>query len=224
MKLSTVLFTALVVLAGCTASPGSNTAPAGNSAWETWRPSVIIPSSNELSEAEKLTGRAEALALFAELYEIENPPDVPIIRWIKRDEWGPVTADCLTGQGFPSEYVDGGVQTKGGIADSQQQASNLASYICEAQYPVESHLSGPPVETYVALYEYYVDFYIPCAEPLGHQFPPPPTLEVFLATQNNKYPWQPWRDLDKAAIPKADWELLEATCPYLPPDDAILPS
>lgn len=123
--------------------------------------------------------RAQYLQEFAELLNIEDPPDVEVVREVSVTEFGATLAQCLTEAGYPVKESGGGVRLDGTISDSS--AYNLASYVCMAQYPGDPRAaSGLPRVRAEMQYEYLVNVATPCMEDLGFAVADPPSLQAWL--------------------------------------------
>lgn len=179
----------------------------------TWHPKKPITHVN-LSEAAKRRLRRQYLKALAKSNEIKNPPKIELIRWTTIDDVGSVLAKCYTDNGFPSKATVGvpGVTPEGGVAPDQLSAFNLVEYRCEAQYTLDpTYTRDWTDEQKGLLYDYYVEFLVPCLTGLGYTFDSPPSRAVFVA----KYPSVVWNPAQKVQ-PNITAEQNEK-CPLRPP-------
>lgn len=209
-----------------TASPGG---PAGQDReWEpsAWEPTVQIEPLT-FTDAERESYRQEALARYVEQSSIEDAPEVPdVIAWGQgREENGQQTASCLQDAGFPAfAQPGGGIIFEPGIPESQVEASDLAWFTCEAQYPLDPAYAQEWTEDQLGLvYDYWDQYYIPCMQAQGHAIDTSgqPTREAYIAAFHtvDRISWWPTDAFH--ALPLETQATLFETCPPYPPDEAM---
>ena len=209
-------------VASCTPPPEPNASPSPSTpqTWdpEAWEPTVKI-TPKTFTEEERWALRAEWLK---RAEPSDGPPgDVQLIRWLDgTKEYSETMAQCLTERGFPAEPDTLGVTfPDGGIPSEQDDALDIAWYMCEAQYTLDPRFHGEYTDEQLGvLYDYFEQYYIPCMK--AHDQPvadkDKPTRDVYIAnsTGENADPWWPY---PIAAIP----EHVKKACPELPPDKAL---
>ena len=87
------------------------------------------------TEEERLAWREELLANWAGLFGLSDPPEVELVRWTTTlADFNAAINDCRTAAGFPSKVdYTGGTSFDPGVPESQEDALNLAVYVCNAQ-------------------------------------------------------------------------------------------
>jgi len=159
---------------------------------------------------------------FSARFPEADRPEVPRVRVILGTEWPEVMRDCLHEEGFPqvvlTELGDG--LRFGGIPVEQDQAFQLARYVCSARYPLDPRMNRPLSPDQLSrLYGFYVGEQLRCIEGLGYEVPDPPTEQTFLETFDSD-PWLPFRFAMPQALEKGESALAELmqTCPQQPGD------
>jgi len=158
MQLRFLTVLAVIVLAGCS---GADRSP---------------PAQAERSAAEQATepGLAESMGL-------DDPPSVSLIRQISPAESQAVWQLCLKEAGWDLVETDG-ADPYFDVPVEQEQAFNLARYVCYSQYPVADKYTDPlSQEQLEVLYEHWTSITVPCFEELGYDVGDVPTRESFLA-------------------------------------------
>lgn len=158
-----------------------------------------------------LASRQKELDFLADEAGFAEPPKVDIIRWVSLNEWPQAQTECLREAGWPVELENGGVVMKP-LPESQAQAYRQASYVCTAKYPVDARQSAKlsPAQN-ETLYDYYVEWAVPCLQGQGYQTPEPATREVWAAAEFPSSVWDPW-----SLVPPDDWYTSRVTCPLYP--------
>lgn len=161
--------------------------------------------------------RAEALG-------ITDPPEVAVVRETTPEEYQQAVASCLEESGWsPTLHPDGTVEV-GPFTPEQEDAYNLAEYICGEQYPVaDIYTTELTQEQQLMVYEYTREEFIPCVEGLGIHPGELPSLEAYLAD-----PHQDWMGDITGQLKQAvsdgrieypnEWLVL---CPPRPPSDVL---
>ncbi len=131
-----------------------------------------IASSGELpEEGGSVSGDMltldDYLASVAFMAGVEDPPHVDVIREVDPRERSEVIVECLQDQGIDAYVVpEGGYGTE--FPTVQQEAVNLATYVCEAQYPLMPVFYRPfDVQTLDRVYTYFSDVVAPCVQSAG---------------------------------------------------------
>lgn len=159
----------------------------------------------------------EDMAAVARDFGITDPPDVAPVRAISLSESAQVTADCLTGQGFPSRVEDGSTVLE--FDTAQREAARLAQYVCLSRYPTHETYTRPLSETQQRVfYDWMVEETLPCMQDLGYPAPEPPSFETFSADYERGELWFPDTELTSLAD---DMNVIMDACQVLPPDDVL---
>ncbi|RRD05460.1 hypothetical protein EII34_06945 [Arachnia propionica] len=191
-------------------------------AWDpnAWEPPVKVTLKTYTEE--------ERWALRAELLKHDEPknspvPGVELIRWTEgpAEHWTTV-AQCLTERGFPAEAeVDsrGVIFPNGGSPEEQDDALEIAWYVCQAEYSLDPRYHDDWNEEQLGVvYDYFTQHYIPCMK--AHDQPVneknKPTRDVYIATYNDEDA-DPWWPYPVAVVPQH----VKKACPELPPDKAL---
>ncbi|MDO5646164.1 MAG: hypothetical protein Q4G21_10840 [Dermabacter sp.] len=215
---------AALFLSGCTSttSPsGAETAAADyTESSASWAPKESI-KHRTYTEAEKWERRQQWLASMASEMNIENPPEIDLIRWTTTpQDTGQAEAACLTEAGFPATYdeVSGGVVFgDGGVPDSQTGALYNASFTCYSQYTrVPGLLTDWSTDQLGMLYDYWTEAFVPCVEARGYTVEEPPSREVYVDTFF-EFRDDQWRPEDALKLlPQAEREEVGKACPVMP--------
>lgn len=161
------------------------------------------------------------LAKLAAGIGLVNPPPVAPIRAVSRQEIDQVMADCMTNEGFPTE-----VQESGGwaydVPQGQREAANLASYVCQARYPLAAKFVAPLTIGQLRIYyDWQVEETMPCMDSLDYPTPEPPTFETYVANHEvNQAVFFADGALDSATIGEAMSDIMDK-CQVVPPDDLL---
>ncbi|MDN5771558.1 MAG: hypothetical protein L0H24_11770 [Microlunatus sp.] len=171
-----------------------------------------------MEPAERERRHQARLVQMAKSLGIKDPPKIDPLQWIYPEEVGTFRVPCLRAQGFQAwPSADGrGYKTDMGSV-SQQEAYNLASYTCNAQYPLDPR-ADPSIWTrdqHTVVYQYLTDSLIPCLRRIGANPAEAPTLPVYLAN-----PGTAWEYPDPGG--RERMELWYGTCPIDPPTKVIL--
>lgn len=192
-------------------------------------PSPSFDSSTILTQAQALDIRAAWLANEAKSLKLKQVPDVPLVRWIKPQEYGQVLATCMTQSGFPSTSVDGGdgVDFPQVPAD-QNDSLNVAYYTCAGEYFVHPQFDLPPTAKELGkMYDWLVNVSVPCWVKLGFHPAPPPSRATWIKQEqafragSEVDTWDPYSSMidtaDRAALAKA-----QGKCPAQPDPSVYL--
>ena len=193
---------ALGALTGCASADDRSAAPEAPSG-----------PKNQVQAAD----RAEALGIM-------DPPEVAVVRETTPEESPQVMASCLEEAGWsPTLHPDGTIEV-GPFTPEQEEAYNLADYICGEQYPVaEVYTTELTQEQHRMVYEHTRDEFRPCVEALGIHLGELPSLEAYLAD-----PHQDWIGDITGQVKQAvsdgridypnEWLV---RCPARPPSDVL---
>ncbi|HWK19842.1 MAG TPA: hypothetical protein VNR37_03610 [Microbacteriaceae bacterium] len=179
------------------------------------------PSLNDLSDEQLAQSTLDqAWTQFAARFPDVERPSIERVRYIDIGEWPTVIGDCMHTEGFTQVGVNafGDGIDFGEVPAEQEEAFELARYVCTARYPLDPKISRPLDDDQISrLYDYYVGEHIKCLEELGYTIPEPPTRQSFIET----YATQPWLPIQFAAQQAralgmdAMVEMMR-TCPQLP--------
>jgi hypothetical protein len=84
---------------------------------------------------------AEQRADAAEMFDITDPPDVPVIALVTPEQKGALVDACMTEAGWSPDRL-----FREGVPTESMPEVNLASYICEASYPIDPSYVGVPAD------------------------------------------------------------------------------
>ena len=147
-------------------------------------------------------------------------PDVTFIRYVQQNEWATIQADCMNAMGFlnVSETPDGGLAS-GTVPEAQAEAYQVASYVCDAEYPLDPKYSIPLTDDRIGvLYDYYVDELTPCLEKEGYSVTPAPSESTFISSYRSGG-WTPYADINTSfAGTQEEWYRINKVCPQWPAD------
>lgn len=167
--------------------------------WSPVEPADIKVATPE----ERIAWRAEYLQRRAVQSGIQDVPAVELIRWSEsHEEYDVAHANCLTEAGFPARlsYRGGGIVFDPGVPPEQDEALNLAMYVCEAKYTGRPEIMTDfDDEQLGVLWDYWTEAYIPCLEGNGVRVAEePPTRESFIADFYTESRWwaEDWVPLD----------------------------
>lgn len=152
---------------------------------------------------------------------IADPPEVAVVRRVTPQESQEVLRGCLRDAGWP-QAADGGIEVPVG----QEEALDLALYVCYQQYPVKEKYAQPLTAAQLGvLYDWWVQHTVPCFEQRGWEVGEIPTREVFLANPV----WLPAEPIAEQAGAEVQAGLIETmdealygVCPG-PPDEVLYP-
>lgn len=161
--------------------------------------------------------RAEALG-------ITDPPEVAVVRETTPEEYQQVFASCLDEAGWnPTLHPDGTIEV-GPFTHEQEEAYNLAVYVCGEQYPVaDIYTTELTQEQHRMVYEYTREEFIPCVEGLGLHPGALPGLEAYLADPSQDWMGDMTGQLKQAVSDGRieypnEWLV---RCPPRPPSDVL---
>lgn len=222
------------LMAGCSQNDTANepgdgesiSSPLVTAAPEQWDPNSWVPTvrvePEVLSEEERWARRADWLAQDARM---TDPPEVELIAWASSyAEHGQQVTDCLAKAGFPGIWNGaGGRYFDPPVPAQQEEALDLATHTCSAQYSLDPQILREWTEEQAAvMYDYWVEYYIPCMEAHGFTMnlykESQPSREAYVAafTGPNRIQWYPYTATQ--SLPVEEQQPLESTCPGMPPE------
>ncbi|MGO0576451.1 hypothetical protein [Ornithinimicrobium panacihumi] len=159
----------------------------------------------------------------ADMYGITDPPRVEVLREVSPAEHIEMLARCMQEAGWTVEQNEDG-QWSFVVPTDQQEAFNLSSYVCEAQYPPAEQFRHPWAQEQTAfLYQFLTEEYVPCVQALGYEVSEAPTLEVFLAAGPSS--WIPSAQVgEQTRAAGASFSDVEKACPSQSDADAQFPT
>jgi len=140
-------------------------------------------------------------------------PETEFVRFVFPNEWAETRAQCLNDAGLAATVSsDGGVELR--VASGQGEVTELAKFVCAAQYPMDPIANEDLNESQLALaYWYYTHELRDCLEGEGIQVDNVPSLAVFKQHFYTDDSWSPY-----ASVPEGvDWEGLNSRCPQAAP-------
>lgn len=151
-----------------------------------------------------------------------DPPKVEVVRTVRPDEVDTALQACMAEQGFPSTE-DGQGQVGIQFGADQQDALNVAGYVCHARYPVDDlYLQPFSVSQLRQIYDWIVDETLPCLAADGVSPPQPPSFEIYVAryAQTGHELWSPHQEAEPPPHVR-DRTGVMSWCPDQPPDDVL---
>ncbi|QHC54510.1 hypothetical protein [Rathayibacter tanaceti] len=162
-------------------------------------------------------GTEQAWSDFRAKYPTVDRPVVEVVRKVSLDEWPASQAECMTDAGFPKEVDNGGIG--GFVPEGQEEAHDLASYICSASYPLDDEFSAPLSRSRLTeLYTYFTNELTHCLESNDLQLEAAPSLNRFLDTYYTPESWSPFNDVLANPESQDRYEELAESCPPMPLD------
>jgi len=140
-------------------------------------------------------------------------PEVERVRFVDLSEHNYAMADCLTAAGFTAVGFWDGYQT--GSAEGQELPLALATYECQAKYPINPRVMVQLNDDQLRyLYEYYTQIATPCLNEEGYDVPPAPSLQNFVGNYGQPGSWQPFWLVETKT--NEEWEAINKKCPQTP--------
>jgi hypothetical protein len=202
----------LALLAGCTSS-GPMPLPEPESS--KWIPASPLRPEGATTDPPSLEVADERWAAVIAQFPAAQRPAVSFVRYVTPAEAPSVFVDCMNGLGFPDVTLlpDGGVNS-GNIPDEQREASAIARFGCDTQYPVDPIYEAALTDQQLGLvHDYFVESLIPCLTAEGYSVGDVPGKETFVATYLQTG-WSPY-----ASVPQLsgnEWYTLNEICPQWP--------
>lgn len=173
-------------------------------------------ADGDVSDESRTLSAQEQSSVLAQELNISDPPAVETVRFVKPEDRGPFVETCLAEQGYSATAL-----AEVGIPVEQQQAYELASYVCLTKYPIDAAYAREWSDVQIGIqYDWTVDRVIPCLAERGYTITEVPSREVFVATwsSNSFYPFSqiPPESLSNEAV-----EELNRACPQIAPSEML---
>lgn len=212
--------------ASSTTSPGAaGGATSESGTWDpnSWRPQVQVVAPT-FSDAELAAFHTESMDHAAQQQDLESAPEVSLIRWsMGTREYSANMAACLQEEGFPAVLDGDQYYFEPGVPAAQQAALDYASYVCDGQYMLHPKYNGWSDEHVGIVYDYWVEYYIPCMRAHGHdiQDDDRPSREAYVNAFHTSERISWWPNEKSQMLPMDERQPMDAICPGLPPDDVL---
>lgn len=149
-------------------------------------------------------------------FGIDNPPEVKVVRATLPEELDDTLLACVAEEGFPLTE-DGVIK----IPEGQQDAYNMAQYVCRMRYPVIERYAQPLKTKQIKIqYDWTIQFVIPCLERQGFKTSNAPTEARFIDTWNSD-PYYPMAQVSLSEKDARSYNQrmsdLEKICPQAAP-------
>lgn len=231
-RLAILLVGVGLVVSGCTAGPtpvavsqpvspsGASGATGGFDGSVVWEPRtrITLPA---MSQEQKMEAREQFLANVwgeskSQWPDLGEPPQAEFVKFGDAAGGDQLLADCYTEAGYPAAVSpQGGVEFPGGVQASPQFA--IVEYTCNARFtPDPLMLRDWNADQLGLLYDYRVEWLIPCLETFGLSPKAGPDRNTFI----NDFPmpdsearsWWP----EEATIGSANRDDILRACPPVP--------
>lgn len=138
-------------------------------------------------------------------------------------EYSANMAVCLQEEGFPAVLEGENYYFEPGVPEAQQVALNYASYVCGGQYMLHPIYNGWSDEHVGIVYDYWVEYYIPCMQAHGHNIRDDdrPSREAYVNAFNTADRIHWWPNEWSQMLPKSERQTMDSICPELPPDNVL---
>ncbi|MDO5646163.1 MAG: hypothetical protein Q4G21_10835 [Dermabacter sp.] len=216
--------TVTLLLSGCSSTDSPTAAEATavdyTESSASWAPKEPI-KHRTYTEAEKLEWRQQWLASMAAQMNIENPPEIELVRWTTTpDDADQAEAACLTEAGFPATYDEAGggvLFDGGGVPTSQEEALNNAYFTCYSQYtPLPSLRTEWNADQLGLIYDYWTEAFVPCVEARGYTVEEPPSRAVYIDTFDSDLDNRWWPEEAIVFLPETERQQVGKACPIMP--------
>ncbi|QQB64372.1 hypothetical protein I6I18_02515 [Kytococcus sedentarius] len=184
---------------------------------------VDEPSSDaEASAAAEKAHWEEAGKQLAEYYELSDPPEVEVVRYVATEELDEVLTQCLRESGW-SVDSGGGVD----VPEGQESKYKEAQYVCAQMYPTPARYDQEWGDDQLRQqYAWTTEFVVPCLEEAGHPITNIPSESVFLERWTSERPFFPFEQVQIPGGGSAEqfnkaWNDLEAQCPQMMPGSVM---
>lgn len=202
---------------------GQATPDAGSWNPGSWKPRVQVVAPT-FSEEELVAFYEERLASTADERDLPSPPEVSLIRWsMGSNEYAANMTTCLQEEGFPAVPDGQQYYFEPGVPEAQLAALDYATYVCNGQYMLHPKYDGWSDEHVGIVYDYWVEYYIPCMLAHGHNIRDDdrPSREAYVNAFHTAERISWWPNEWSQILPKSERETMDAICPGLPPDDVL---
>lgn len=189
-----------------------------------WKPRVetVAPT---YSDEELASYYEERLVATADERNQSPIPEVSLIRWsMGSNEYAANMATCLQEAGFPAVLEGRDYYFEPGVPAAQQDALNRASFVCNGQYMMHPIYGYGWTDEHVGVvYDYWVEYYIPCMRAHGHEVrdDDKPSREAYVNAFNTAQRIDWWPNEWSALLPKTERVEMEQICPQYPPDEVL---
>lgn len=148
------------------------------------------------------------LVELAQVYGVSDPSEVAMVRMVPASEWEQIQADCMREAGFPMEAS---------VPAEQVEAMRLASYTCNAQYPVnpDQNLGNVTDEQKKKAHDYLTVTLVTCLDGEGHSISDIPSEQSFIEDWDRSGPWNPY-DQVSPGLSQEEFQQLDQKCPMNP--------
>ena len=181
------------------------------------------PSSDaEVSAAAERAHWEKGARELAAYYELSDPPEVEVVRYVATEERDEVLTDCLRDSGW-SVDSGGGVD----VPEGQESRYKEAQYVCALKYPVPARYDQEwGDEQLRQQYAWTTEFVVPCLEEAGHPITNIPSESVFLEKWTSETPFFPFSQVQIPGGGSAEqfnkaWSDLNAQCPQMMPGSVM---
>ena len=154
-----------------------------------------------------------------------DPPVVDVVRVVTSAEYNEIWPGCMEEQGFPTSTDQFG-QPWIKFEREHEADVELASYICEAKYPMEQKYYDPYTDEQLrTLYDWRVGTNMPCLRSHGLEPSDPPSFESFVAEYRSTgyKTWSP-KTAPELVVPPEKRDIVDEECPDTPPEEILYPS
>lgn len=197
---------AMIVLAGCSASPAVSTQQLERTLIERDRIAVAAHEASTARVAVYLRDKWGPVRL----------PESGIDRWVAAGEWAPTVARCLADAGYPGvrsaddgERLDFSALRVGGLRE--QFELEVATFDCQARFPVRAWFASAVREVEAPwAHGYTQGVLVPCLLAAGYDVLPVPEAERFAETWRTDEQYDPYALVSGAPPVRVR---AESTCP-----------
>lgn len=156
----------------------------------------------------------------AGMWNISDPPAVPVVEYVAPEEAERYTTRCMVEKGYVKDSSNAYT-----VLDEQKTVFDMAMYECAVSYPPDPRMLKPYSQDQLTLiYQHNEKSVIPCLEQHGFTIPESPSLETFIQTFES----QPFIPFDSAYLQGpglgfSDMEVeeLRVVCPPYPPAELL---
>lgn len=222
------VFAALSICGGCSESRTDSSEQPPYGTYEDWQPTIIIERVHYTDEEMREFWLA-AVERSRSSHEVNKDVPIPeIVRWLEPGEPQEPIAQCMRDAGYDTIADATGFGLESTIAPGLE----LQMWKCQAMYPSSIFVLPRNNDVERVIYEYNVDYFIPCAEAHGVKFISEiPAKELYVQAQTDPYSypdfiWEPNfmgdSDWDKHSVdyfmehPEEAAQLYK-DCPAFPP-------
>lgn len=178
---------------GATSAPVQDPSPSGQ---------AEIPSPEQQAKIDAY------LVELAQVYGVSDPTEVAMVRMVSAFEWEQIQADCMREAGLPMEAD---------VPAEQVEAVRLATYTCNAQYPVnpDQNLGNVSDEQKKKAYDYLTGTLVTCLTSEGYSISDIPSEQYFIEDWDRSGPWTPYDHISSEQS-QEEFQRLDQKCPMNP--------